>query len=91
MAIARTGIADFEVGSLSLVPAGRDGGAEPGGTLHLVDGWEPLCGGQRVRFVFPGRVVEADKACPECTAATMPRQRASAAPRATARTRTRAS
>jgi hypothetical protein len=85
MAAAQLATATFDVGSTSIVPVDARGTAGPGGTLHLVDGWEPLCGGERVRFVFPGRDVDAGAACPQCAAAATPRQRSSAAGRTTAR------
>jgi hypothetical protein len=82
---------EFEIGSVAIVPGGPNGSAEPAGTLHLVQGWEPLCGGERVRFVFPGRRVDKTSACPECAAATVPRQRTTPAARPATRTRARAS
>lgn len=86
MAATQTVTDSFDVGSVSIVAGGARGSAAPAGTLHLVHGWEPLCGGERVRFVFPGRGVDASEACPECAAAVMPRQRTAAAPRSVTRT-----
>src|SRR5436853_439879 len=68
MAAVQTPTATFDVGSLSIVPAGSNGSSAPAGTLHLVHGWEPLCGGERVRFVFPGRRVDTAAACAKCAA-----------------------
>jgi len=78
----------FEVGCLSLVAESR-GTAVPAGTTHFVDGWDPLCGSERVRFVFPGRGPELGATCPECVqAVAVPRQRTSSKP-STARTSSR--
>ena len=74
MAAAQTFIDAFEVGCVSIVPGGARGSAAPSGPLHLVHGWEPLCGSERVRFVFPGRGVDAAEACPDCAAAAMPQR-----------------
>jgi hypothetical protein len=74
----------IDLGSSSIQPGGMHAPAVPAGTLHLVDGWEPLCGGARVRFVFPGRQA-ADDTCPACVKATLPRPRAAARSRAAAR------
>src|SRR3954451_1049044 len=65
-------------------PGGMHAPAAPAGTLHLVDGWEPLCGGERVRCVSPGRQAAGDT-CPACVRATLPRPRAAARSRAAAR------
>ena len=65
----------LEVGCLSLLaePAGSSG---PAGVTHFVDGWEPLCGSERVRFIFPGRGDELGANCPDCVqAVAIPRQR----------------
>jgi hypothetical protein len=62
------------LGSTSIRPAGAQGGGLPAGALHLVDGWDALCGGGRVRFVFPGRAV-GDGTCPECLQARVPKPR----------------
>jgi hypothetical protein len=92
MATDDTSTLDFEVGSVALVPGGPNGTGQPAGTLHLVHGWEPLCGAERVRFVFPGRPVDPSAACPQCAAAATPRQRTTAAAaRTPARSRARAS
>ena len=90
MAAAQTFIDAFEVGCVSIVPGGARGSAAPSGPLHLVHGWEPLCGGERVRFIFPGRGVDVADACPDCAAAAMPRQRTAETPRTPARTTTAA-
>jgi hypothetical protein len=74
-----------DVGSTSIQPGGLNGPALPAGTLHLVEGWEPLCGGERVRFVFPGWDTPGDRTCPACVQATLPR------PRPATRSRARAS
>jgi len=52
----------------------RGGAVKPAGTVHVVDGWQPLCGVGRVRFVFPGRAPEQieDNGCAECLAAVAP-------------------
>jgi hypothetical protein len=54
----------------------------PAGVTHLVDGWQPLCGAGRVRFVFPGRSVDAvTEVCDDCRAVAtpkVPRQRRAA-------------
>ena len=63
-ATERTNGTSFEVGSALIAPSTK-GPADPAGTIHLVDGWQPVCGGARVRFVFPGRVLEA-ATCPDC-------------------------
>lgn len=51
----------------------------PGGVAHVVDGWLPVCGEPRVRFVFPGATIEdATEVCPACTKGALrrvPRQR----------------
>jgi len=51
----------------------------PTGVTHLVDGWQPLCGGPRVRFVFPGCTVDdAADLCDACAGTAtkqVPRQR----------------
>ena len=73
------------LGSTSIQPGGTHAPAAPAGTLHLVDGWDPLCGGERVRFVFPGRPAEGDVTCPDCVQATLPRPRPAARSRAAAR------
>lgn len=78
-AVARPSREDaHQLGSASIRPAGVHGSAAPAGPLHLVDGWEPLCGAERVRFVFPGRAPEGDDTCPACVQATLPRPRARA-------------
>ena len=74
------------LGSTSIQPAGRQGGSAPAGSLHLVDGWDALCGSGRVRFVFPGRVA-AEDTCPECVQATRPRPRPAARPATRSRAR----
>lgn len=83
-AVAETepAVSGHEFGSTAIQPAGVRGTAAPAGTLHLVRGWEPLCGADRVRFVFPGRAPVADQTCPECVQASLPRPRA---PRSRAR------
>jgi hypothetical protein len=78
-ATAPTRATVLEVGSALLAPS-TQGPAGPAGTAHLVEGWEPVCGGERVRFVFPGREVDPATTCPECTQAVavappVPRQR----------------
>jgi hypothetical protein len=61
------------VGS-DLVTLGRGGSTAPAGTVHVVDGWVPVCGGDRVRFVFPGRDPETvEPTCADCSAAVVPR------------------
>lgn len=61
--------AELIVGSDSVLPR-RGGTTDPGGTVHAVHGWMPLCGGSRVRFVFPGRDPQSVKpTCPDCAAA----------------------
>jgi len=82
---APTPVAVRVLGSTSIQPGRHNGPAAPAGTLHLVEGWEPLCGGERVRFVFPGRHADAPETCPECLKASLPR------PRPAARSRARAS
>lgn len=92
MAATNTRTHALEVGSAQLA-ASPQGRAVPAGTTHLVEGWEPICGGGRVRFVFPGRVVDLPATCPDCAQAVaptsvpvpVPRQRAATRP--TARTR----
>jgi len=74
-----------DLGSTSIQPGGRQAPAAPAGTLHLVAGWEPLCGGERVRFVFPGRPVPGEDTCPACVKATLPRPRTAARSSAGAR------
>lgn len=76
VAATETAVSGHEVGSTALEPAGVRGTGAPAGTLHLVRGWEPLCGADRVRFLFPGRAPVAEETCPECVAATLPRPRA---------------
>lgn len=83
----------FEVGCLTLV-AESPGSAGPGGTTHFVDGWEPVCGSERVRFVFPGRSDQLSANCPDCVQAVrvpvgVPRQRTASKP-AASRTASRA-
>jgi len=59
------------------VGAGPGGTAVPAGAVHAVAGWQPLCGADRVRFVFPGRDPKtAQSSCPECAAALAPARRA---------------
>ena len=74
-----------DLGSTSIQPGGIQAAAAPAGTLHLVAGWEPLCGGERVRFVFPGRPVPGEDTCPACVKATLPRPRTAARSSAGAR------
>ena len=82
MAATHARTSDFEVGSLTLVAVSR-GSAGPGGTTHFVNGWEPLCGSDRVRFVFPGQGPELSANCPDCVqAVSIPQQRTAAKPRA---------
>jgi hypothetical protein len=82
MAETNTGICTLEVGCLTLVPESR-GAAGPADTTHFVQGWEPVCGSQRVRFVFPGRGHELGATCPDCVhAVAVPRPRTPAKPRA---------
>jgi len=51
----------------------------PVGVTHVVDGWHPVCGEPRVRFVFPGCTLDdAADVCDACAGAAtrrMPRQR----------------
>ena len=87
-ATARTNPTSFEVGSTLIAPSTK-GPADPAGTTHLVEGWQPVCGGDRVRFVFPGRLLDA-ATCPDCVevaqgsgasvpaVAAVPRQRTAA-------------
>jgi hypothetical protein len=89
MAATNTRPTVLEVGSALLLPSVQ-GPAAPAGTAHLVDGWQPICGGDRVRFVFPGRDVDLGTICPDCTQAVAPRQRSTERPPAP-RSRTRAS
>jgi hypothetical protein len=54
--------------------------ARPVGVTHLVDGWQPVCGGARIRFVFPGATLaDAAEVCDDCAGAAIvaktPRQR----------------
>ena len=77
----------FDVGSASIAPATR-GQAAPAGTLHLVKGWQPVCGGDRVRFVFPGRDAGTDATCPACTRAAAASSVVAATPRPRSSTRT---
>jgi hypothetical protein len=85
MAEMQTAQSAFEVGSVTLV-AGLRGTAAPAGTTHFVDGWEPVCGSDRVRFVFPGRGVELGATCPECVqAVAVPRPRTASKASTTAR------
>jgi hypothetical protein len=46
---------------------------------HVVDGWQPVCGERRVRFVFPGAslddVTELCDACAGAVTRRVPRQR----------------
>lgn len=81
----KPGVTVIDLGSTSILPGGMHAPAAPSGTLHLVDGWEPLCGGERVRFVFPGRQAPGEATCPACVKATLPRPRAAARSRAAAR------
>ena len=81
-AATETAVNGHEFGSTAIQPAGVRGHSAPAGTLHLVRGWDPLCGADRVRFVFPGRAPVADETCPECVQASLPRPRA---PRSRAR------
>src|SRR5438270_6656162 len=60
--------ATLELGSSAAASGGDRGEAAPSGTVHLVDGWDPVCGAERVRFVFPGRVSDAAADCPACAA-----------------------
>src|SRR4051812_43909471 len=75
------------LGSTSIQPAGQHGACAPAGALHLVAGWDALCGSGRVRFVFPGRAA-ADGTCPDCVQATRPKPRTATRP--ATRTATRA-
>jgi hypothetical protein len=68
MATRTRSTATLELGSISVASGGARGEAAPSGTVHLVDGWQPLCGGERVRFVFPGRTLDTDADCPACAA-----------------------
>lgn len=90
MAATNTRTHALEVGSALIAPSAQ-GPAGPAGTTHLVEGWESICGGGRVRFVFPGRVVDLATTCPDCVQAVAPAQvpvpRQRAATRPTARTR----
>jgi hypothetical protein len=81
-------VRDLTLGSTSIA-ARRDGGADPAGVVHLVEGWLPACGGPRVRFLFPGRPVELADACPDCaaTVAPVPRQRQATARSSSPRSR----
>jgi hypothetical protein len=64
---ARTGASVF-VGANSVVVQGQ--ATRPSGTVHVVDeAWRPLCGAQRVRFMFPGADPRDVSSCPECSAA----------------------
>jgi hypothetical protein len=51
----------------------------PVGVTHVVDGWQPVCGEPRVRFVFPGCTLDdVTEVCPACTNGAVrrvPRQR----------------
>ena len=51
----------------------------PAGVTHVVDGWKPVCGEPRVRFVFPGATLDdATEVCDTCAgsgARRVPRQR----------------
>lgn len=59
----------------------------PVGVTHVVDGWQPVCGEPRVRFVFPGcKLDEAAEVCPACTKTAVrrvPRQRSTSTSSAT--------
>lgn len=96
MAATSSRTSALEVGALAIAPAPR-GATVPSGTTHLVEGWEPVCGGTRVRFIFPGRSAELTATCPECAdalAATprpRPATRSTPAARPAPRTRARAS
>jgi hypothetical protein len=56
--------------------------ALPVGVTHVVDGWDPVCGGARVRFVFPGCTLDdAPEVCAACAGPAtrrVPRQRRTA-------------
>ena len=89
MAETHEHVSAFEVGCLTL-DAPTAGPAGPGGTTHFVAGWEPVCGSDRVRFIFPGRGEEIGANCPDCVqAVAVPRQRTPSKSAAT-RTTTRA-
>lgn len=52
----------------------------PVGVTHVVEGWLPVCGEPRVRFVFPGcSIDQVAEVCAVCSAAStarrVPRQR----------------
>jgi len=51
----------------------------PIGVTHVVQGWQPVCGGPRVRFVFPGCTLDdAPEICDACAGTAtrrLPRQR----------------
>src|SRR3954471_18134295 len=82
---AQPAVTVIDLGSTSILPGGMHAPAAPSGTLHLVDGWEPLCGGERVRFVCPGRQAPGEATCPACVKATLPRPGAATRSRAAAR------
>jgi hypothetical protein len=52
----------------------------PAGLTHVVDGWQPVCGEPRVKFVFPGATLDdAAEVCEACAGRgavrRVPRQR----------------
>jgi hypothetical protein len=52
----------------------------PAGVTHVVDGWQPVCGGPRVKFVFPGCTLDdVTEICDACAGQAavrrVPRQR----------------
>jgi hypothetical protein len=54
------------VGADSVVVQGT--ATRPAGTVHVVDdGWRPLCGAPRVRFMFPAED-PATASCADCAA-----------------------
>ena len=63
--------------AVSQRPGGQ--GALPAGVSHVVDGWLPVCGERRVRFVFPAAtlddVTEVCEACTGAAARLVPKQR----------------
>ena len=89
MAETNARMSTLEVGCLALVTESR-GPAAPAGTTHFVQGWEPVCGSARVRFVFPGRGDQLGATCPECVqAVAVPKQRTASKPAPATRPSTR--
>ena len=72
---AKIPAADVVLGANDIVTL-SGGASAPSGDVHVVDGWLPVCGGERVRFRFPAASGADAVTCKDCAARIVTRRSA---------------